>query len=174
VCDKRILDNCFHGNYYFFVRDRTPQSAVSDLRSHTGFWLRFVSNHVSHSFARKLVGSGVTVAEWVVLREMFDANTTSPSALATATGLTRGAISKLIERLVQKDLASRAEAAGDRRFQEVRLTSAGRVLVPQLAALADQNDHEFFSQLPVGERDRLVATLKKLVAANKLKQIPIT
>ena len=114
------------------------------------------------------------MAEWVVLREMFDANTTSPSALATATGLTRGAISKLIERLVQKDLASRAEAAGDRRFQEVRLTSAGRVLVPQLAALADQNDHEFFSQLPVGERDRLVATLKKLVAANKLKQIPIT
>ena len=116
----------------------------------------------------------MTVAEWVVLREMFDAGTTSPSALAATTGLTRGAISKLIERLVQKDLVSRAEAAGDRRFQDVRLTSAGRMLLPKLAALADQNDHEFFSQLPVGERDRLVATLKKLVAANKLKQIPIT
>jgi DNA-binding MarR family transcriptional regulator len=150
------------------------QTSVSDLRSHTGFWLRFVSNHVSHSFAQKVVGSGVTVAEWVVLREMFDASTTSPSALAAATGLTRGAISKLVERLVQKNLVSRAEAAGDRRFQDIRLTSAGRTLVPRLAALADQNDHEFFSQLSVGERERLVATLKKLVAANKLKQIPIT
>jgi DNA-binding MarR family transcriptional regulator len=156
------------------MRDLASPSGVSDLRSHTGFWLRFVSSHVSDSFARKLVGSGVTVTEWVVLREMFDASTTSPSVLAAATGLTRGAISKLIERLVQKDLASRAEAAGDRRFQDVRLTSAGRVLVPKLATLADQNDHEFFSQLPVGERDRLVATLKKLVTANKLKQIPIT
>jgi len=156
------------------MRVRTSQAGVSGLRSHTGFWLRFVSNHVSQSFARKLVGSGVTMAEWVVLREMFDSSTTSPSALAAATGLTRGAISKLIERLVQKDLVSRAEAAGDRRFQDVRLTSAGRMLVPKLAVLADQNDHEFFSQLPVGERDRLVATLKKLVAANKLKQIPIT
>jgi len=156
------------------MRERASQTGVSDLRSHTGFWLRFVSNHVSHSFARKLVGSGVTVAEWVVLREMFDASTTSPSALAAATGLTRGAISKLIERLVQKDLVSRAEAPGDRRFQDVGLTSAGRMLVPKISALANQNDNEFFSHLPVGERERLVATLKKLVVANKLKQIPIT
>jgi DNA-binding MarR family transcriptional regulator len=155
------------------MRAKESQARVSDLRSHTGFWLRFVSNHVSHSFARKLVGSGVTVAEWVVLREMFDASATSPSALAAATGLTRGAISKLIERLVQKDLVSRAEAADDRRFQDVRLTLAGRTMVPKLAALADQNDHEFFSQLPVGERERLVATLKKLVVTNKLKQIPM-
>jgi DNA-binding MarR family transcriptional regulator len=155
------------------MRTKESQARVSDLRSHTGFWLRFVSNHVSQSFARKLVGSGVTVAEWVVLREMFDASATSPSALATATGLTRGAISKLIDRLVQKDLVSRAEAADDRRFQDVRLTPAGRTMVPKLAALADQNDHEFFSQLPVGERERLVATLKKLVATNKLTQIPM-
>jgi DNA-binding MarR family transcriptional regulator len=154
------------------MRTKESLARVSDLRSHTGFWLRFVSNHVSQSFARKLVGSGVTVAEWVVLREMFDASATSPSALAAATGLTRGAISKLIDRLVQKDLVSRAEAADDRRFQEVRLTPAGRTMVPKLAALADQNDHEFFSQLPVGERERLVATLKKLVATNKLTQIP--
>jgi DNA-binding MarR family transcriptional regulator len=155
------------------MRTKESQARVSNLRSHTGFWLRFVSNHVSQSFAQKLVGSGVTVAEWVVLREMFDASTTSPSALAIATGLTRGAISKLIDRLVQKDLVSRAEAADDRRFQDVRLTPAGRTMVPKLAALADQNDHEFFSQLPVGERERLVATLKKLVATNKLKQIPM-
>src|ERR1700733_11047768 len=110
------------------MRTKESQAWVSDLRSHTGFWLRFVSNHVSQSFARKLVGSGVTVAEWVVLREMFDASATSPSALAAATGLTRGAISKLIDRLVQKDLVSRAEAADNPRFQDVCLTPARRVM----------------------------------------------
>src|SRR5579862_5844947 len=108
------------------MRPRTFASEVTGLKSHIGFWLRVVSNHVSHTFARKLEGSGVTVAEWVILREMFDSASTSPSALATATGLTRGAISKLIDRLVQKKLASRAEASGDRRFQDVKLTSAGR------------------------------------------------
>ncbi len=69
---------------------------------------------------------------------------------------------------------SRAEADGDRRFQEVRLTAGGRAPVPALAALADRNDEEFFSRLSAKERDALVATLRKLVAANKLKKIPTT
>ena len=29
---------------------------ASDLTSHLGYWLRYVSNHVSHAFARKLTG----------------------------------------------------------------------------------------------------------------------
>ena len=156
------------------MRARTPTPEVTNLRSHIGFWLRFVSNHVSHTFARKLEGSGVTVAEWVILREMFDSPSTSPSALATSTGLTRGAISKLIDRLVLKSLVNRAEASGDRRFQNIKLTSAGRALVPKLARIADQNDEEFFAQLSAEERERLLASLKKLVAANRLHKIPIS
>ena len=45
-----------------------PDPTVSDLKKHMGFWLRFVSNHVSVAFARKLQDSGVSVAEWVVMR----------------------------------------------------------------------------------------------------------
>ncbi|MEG2964613.1 MAG: MarR family transcriptional regulator, partial [Janthinobacterium sp.] len=48
-----------------------PNSAhVSELEAHLGYWLRFVSNHVSHSFQKKAEANGVTVSEWVVLREM--------------------------------------------------------------------------------------------------------
>lgn len=153
-------------------KSRSSATPISDLKSHTGFWLRFVSNHVSQKFARRLEGSGVTVAEWVILREMFDAEVVSPSVLAGITGLTRGAVSKLIERLREKKLLSRTESAEDRRFQEVRLTAAGRVLVPALAALADENDEEFFAHLSREERERLLATLKKLVQVNKLNRIP--
>ncbi len=145
---------------------------VNDLKAHIGFWLRFVSNHVSHAFARKLLASGVTVAEWVVLREMYEAGSMAPSSLADKTSLTRGAISKLIDRLVKKKLVSRAAADGDRRYQTIALTSAGRRMVPSLAALADANDEEFFSSLTAKERDALTATLKKLVEANGLTKIP--
>lgn len=170
---KNILDNCFLVNYYRNVKTQRTH-AVSNLESHTGFWLRFVSNHVSHSFARKLVNTGVTVAEWVILRELFDAGETAPSRLAASTGLTRGAVSKLVDRLLHKNFVTRAEAGDDRRFQDVKLTSAGRTLVPRLAALADRNDEEFFSHLSAKERETLMTTLKKLVAANKLKKIPTT
>jgi DNA-binding MarR family transcriptional regulator len=110
----------------------------------------------------------------VILRDLFDAGETSPGQLANSSGLTRGAVSKLVDRLLHKDLLSRTEAAEDRRFQDVKLTAAGRALVPKLAALADQNDEEFFSHLSSKEREALVATLKKLVAIHKLKKLPTT
>lgn len=154
---------------------RIASTHVSELESHTGFWLRFVSNHVSQGFARKVAGSGVTVAEWVILRQMLAAGETAPNRLASSCDLTRGAVSKLIDRLLRKGLVSRTtEADGDRRYQQVKLTAAGRALVPKLAALADSNDDEFFSHLCEREREALVATLKKLAAANKMKTVPTT
>ena len=148
------------------------QRAVSGLKSHVGFWLRFVSNHVSHAFARKLLNSGVTVAEWVVMREMFDGEEMSPSVLADLTGMTRGAASKLVDRLVAKKLVTRKERSDDRRYQDIALTAAGRKLAPSLARLADQNDEEFFAALSAKEREALISTLKKLVAAHGLHKLP--
>jgi DNA-binding MarR family transcriptional regulator len=148
------------------------KKSISDLESHLGYWLRYISNHVSHRFAQRLEQSGVTVAEWVVLREMFDVETLAPSILSEKTGLTRGAISKLIERLRAKKLVTRTEVAEDRRFQDVGLTVAGRALVPKLAALADANDAEFFAHLTAAQRKQFMATLKKLVQANGLSKIP--
>ncbi|MGA2649676.1 MAG: MarR family winged helix-turn-helix transcriptional regulator [Terracidiphilus sp.] len=149
-----------------------PDQAVSDLKKHVGFWLRFVSNHVSHSFARKLLASGVTVAEWVVMREMFDDETTSPGVLAERIGMTRGGVSKLVDRLVAKKFVTRRDRSDDRRFQSIALTATGRRLIPQLAALADQNDDDFFHPLSMEERAALIATMKKLVQAHGLQTLP--
>jgi hypothetical protein len=41
--------------------------------------MRLVSNNVSQSFARKLESMNVTVAEWVVMREMYAGDDTSPA-----------------------------------------------------------------------------------------------
>lgn len=148
---------------------------ASDLKAHIGFWLRVVSNHVSYAFALKLESSEVTVAEWVVLREMYGSRegTTSPSAVADLTGLTRGAVSKLISRLLEKGLVTRRESATDRRYQDIALTKAAIALVPKLAKLADENDREFFSALSRTERENLKEILKRIVALHKLKRMPI-
>lgn len=147
---------------------------ASELKAHLGYWMRLVSNHVSHAFARKLESSGVTVAEWVVLREMYGGDeTTSPSKVAELTGLTRGAVSKLIDRLLHKALVTRQAADGDRRFQDIRLTPQALALVPKLAALADQNDAELFSVLSSAERKQLGELLKKLADEHRLVRPPI-
>jgi DNA-binding MarR family transcriptional regulator len=151
---------------------KPTNAAVSELESHTGFWLRFVSNHVSHGFARKLLDSGVTVAEWVVLRQMHSRQEMPPSVLAGLIGMTRGAASKLVDRLLAKGLVTRQDRTDDRRFQDIALTPAGRQLVPGLAAIADENDAEFFAPLTVREREILIATMRKLVRAHGLQKLP--
>jgi len=145
---------------------------ISDLEAHLGYWLRFVSNHVSHAFQRKLELRGVTVAEWVVLRDVYGEAGISPSEVADRLGMTRGAISKLVDRLAEKGLVEREAVAKDRRYQSIRLTSDGRALVPELAALADANDLEFFGALTAPQRKTLLDLLKKIVRAHDLKEIP--
>jgi DNA-binding MarR family transcriptional regulator len=145
---------------------------VSSLESHLGYWLRFVSNHVSHAFARRVEARGVTVAEWVVLRELFGRDGTAPSELAERLGMTRGAVSKLIDRLVAKSLASKSADEEDRRYQSVALTAAGEALVPELAALADRNDAEFFGGLSAAQRRTLMKLMKTVVRTRGLKEVP--
>ena len=148
------------------------QSVVSNLEDHLGYWLRFVSNHVSHAFTRKLEARSVTVAEWVVMRELLQTGTTSPSVLAERLGMTRGAISKLVERLCGKELVERTYPEGDRRYQSLVLSPSGKKLVPILADLADQNDREFFGELTPDQRAELVAILQQIVRRQGWKDVP--
>ena len=145
-----------------------PRMEVSPLESHLGYWLRYVSNHVSHAFALKLAARGVTVAEWVALRELYDGES-APSALADRLGMTRGAISKLADRLIAKELIVRRANAGDRRFQSLALTRQGRAVTPKLAALADENDREFFAHLDIETRERIAAAMKEIVRRKGLR-----
>jgi DNA-binding MarR family transcriptional regulator len=146
---------------------------ISGLQDHVGYWLRFVSNHVSHAFTQKVEARGVTVAEWVLMREMFDAGDANPSHLADTLGLTRGAVSKLVERLCKKNLAKRSADGPDRRYQAVTLTPQGKKLVPVLARLADENDREFFGHLSAEQRTRLVDQLTGLVQRHGWKDRPV-
>lgn len=150
--------------------DETPP--VADLTKHLGYWLRFVSNHVSHAFARKVASKGVTVAEWVLMRFLHGRDGVAPSRLADEMGMTRGAITRLADRLVSKGLVLRKANADDGRAQTLSLTLAGVALVPELGALADENDAEFFGRLAGEERAALEATLRRLVEQVGMKSVP--
>lgn len=146
---------------------------VSRLEDHLGYWLRFVSNHVSLAFRERVEGHGVTVAEWVVLRALFGDEDTRPSHLSQKLGLTRGAVSKLMDRLAAKGLIAVRADPLDGRGLIVRLTDAGRGLVPTLAAEADRNDAEAFGHLSADERERLRQTLQGVVARLGLEGAPV-
>lgn len=152
----------------------TSNSSISaaPLEAHLGFWLRFVSNHVSSRFQKLLEDKGVTVTEWVALRTLLTQGESSHAALIQALGMTKGAASKVISRLEDKGLALRMQAAGSAREQTLVLTPKGKALVPRLAALADANEAHFFGHMPAKERKALIGTLQALVKHHQFKEVP--
>lgn len=146
---------------------------TSELTSHLGYWMRMVSNQVSLAFAKKLEAKDVTVAEWVVMRELYDVEALAPSRLAERMGMTRGAISKLADRLIDKALIARNASPDDGRAQSLALTAEGRRLVPELAALADTNDAEYFGHLQPDERQMIEDMLRAIAERRDIRIIPV-
>lgn len=149
-----------------------PKTEPSALEAHLGFWLRFVSNHVSMRFQQLLEEKGVTVTEWVALRTLWSQDETTHATLIQALGMTKGAASKVVSRLEEKGLVARQLADGRARQQCLGLTATGKALLPKLAALADANDAHFFGHLPATERQALTEAMQALVRHHQLKDIP--
>ena len=141
------------------------ESAPSNLEQHVGYWLRCLSNFVSHSFAERLAKQGVSVAQWVVLRTLYDGDVLTLNDATKQVGVDKSTLSRMMERLVLKGLASRFEGP-DRRSVGLRLTSAGKKLVPKLAKLADENDEAFFHTLSSRQRQEFLTVIKQLLTTN--------
>ena len=137
----------------------------SELHDHVGYWLRCLSNLVSSTFAEKLASRDISVAQWVVLRTLYNKREVALNKAAAEVGVDKSSLSRMVERLVQKGLLIRAEGS-DRRSVGLTLTPAAMKLVPQLAKLADENDEGFFNSLSTQQREEFLATIKGLLDAN--------
>jgi DNA-binding MarR family transcriptional regulator len=141
------------------------KTVPSNLEEHLGYWLRCLSNFVSHSFAERLEKQGVSVAQWVVLRTLYDSRGVTLNQAAEQVGVDKSTLSRMAERLVQKGLVDRSEGH-DRRSVRLTLTAAGKKMVLQSAKLADENDQSFFHTLSSRQREEFLSTIKQLLTAN--------
>lgn len=148
-------------------------ASTADLELHLGYWLRRVSNHVSHAFARALQAKHTSVAEWVVLCRIQERPMITPGQLAEDLHLTRGAVSKIIDKLEAKRWITRSAKADDGRVQLLTLTRSGTRTLPQLAEIADRNDYTFFGGLEAEERDTLRRLLGKLTELHQIRDTPV-
>lgn len=145
---------------------------ISHLEDHLGYWLRYVSNQVSLSFRQRLDEEGIAVAEWIVLRLLYE-NDDFPAGLAEKIGISRGAMTKVINRLFEKKLVKRTEFQKDRRFQKIAITQHGRALVPKLAQIADDNEAFYFSHLSSKEQKAMINLLKQTVEFHNFINKPL-
>lgn len=142
---------------------------ISNLEDHIGYWLRCLSNFVSDSFSQKLQRHEISVAQWVVMRTLYHNSDINLNKAAEIIGVDKSSLSRMIERLVQKNLVNRIDGK-DRRSLGLSLTEEGKKIVPELANLADKNDEEFFAVLSKKEKQEFLSTINKLLSASGWKQ----
>ncbi len=147
--------------------------SVCGLEAHLGYWLRRVSNAVSDEFARSLQSRRTSVAEWVLLHHLWGLTQATPGEMAEALTMTRGAISKIIDKLQSKDWIRSRIKREDNRVHLLSLTGAGRRILPQLAEIADHNDQKFFACLDADEMTVLRHLLGKLASHHQIREIPV-
>lgn len=152
---------------------KTTKPKITHLEDHVGYWLSYISKYVSAAFMAKLALHHITIAEWLILRMLFDSSCLSPGTIARRTNMTRGAITKVIDSLVTKQLVSRNPSAVDRRSQQIALTAIGHKLVPLLTQLADDNEAYFFAHLSAPQKKQLVDLLKDIAQRCQLQRIPL-
>ena len=111
--------------------------------------------------------------EWVVLCLVRERPWITPSELAEALALTRGAVSKVIDKLEAKNWITGSTKPGDNRVRLFSLTPKGSRALPELGQIADRNDQTFFAVLQEEERATLQRLLSKLIEYHEIGSVPI-
>lgn len=146
---------------------------IKNIDFYLGYWLRFVSNQVTHSFQQKLATKGVGIAEWLVLRVLWSKAPCSSTQLCDELSIDKGMISRISDKLEKAHLITRMVDKNDRRLYSIQLTAAGKALIPELVSIADENDAFFFGHLSNKESEHMMHFLKDMVQRFNLNQKPL-
>ena len=106
------------------------------------------------------------------MRELHERGQAAPGELADTLGLSRGAISKIVDKLETKGWIRTESNQIDSRFRLLSLTREGRRSLPILATVADANDAHFFGCLNPMEKRALRDLLTKVAVYNGIQDVP--
>jgi DNA-binding MarR family transcriptional regulator len=106
----------------------------------------------------ELGGLGQTEEAWQV------------SDLAEVFGVSVPSMSRAVDGLVKKRLATRVEDPDDRRVRQVRITPKGKDLVETLVAVRQSGFEAFTSTLSAGQRRKLDAAVDSLMDREDIAQ----
>ena len=106
---------------------------------------------------------GVTAAQFKVLIIVAQYGVDTPAELCRYLGLDSGSMTRMLDRLEQKDLIARSRCPEDRRQVRVELTEEGQKLADRLPHIGAEAMNELVGVLAADELATLTAILTKVL-----------
>lgn len=132
------------------------------LEDNLGYLLNRCALAMAAQFEKELAPFDVTLAQWGALIAIDAGRASTPSELARAVGIDKGAATRLIARLSAKKLVERKENLEDGRSTLLALSAEARELMPTLTALSKQVNNDMLALLSPGEGRQLKGLLARL------------
>ena len=141
---------------YYSTDTYTAQNSI-------GYLVRRASNLLTSRVETTFAGFDVTFMQWVVLLHLRDKVAITAAEIGRSIGHDSGAMTRLVDNLVQRGLVERCRSSQDRRIVALSLTDQGRRTVGALAPPVVDCLNQAVAAFTREEADTLTRLLTKLV-----------
>ncbi len=132
------------------------------LEAQIGFVLRQAQQRATAIFMSHFGRHQLTPTQWTTLVRIAEYGSLSQNHLGRLTAMDPATIQGVVERLIERRLATRIADTQDRRRKRLGLTSAGQRLVRKLVGSALNVSRETLRPLRPGERALILDLLARL------------
>jgi DNA-binding MarR family transcriptional regulator len=134
-----------------------------DQQAQVGRLLNRVKSGLEEAMDRELAPCGLTAAQYVVMSILASGRAESSAEICKEIVYDPGAMTRMLDRLEQKNLVRRIYLRGeDRRKVKLELTEPGRALYPQVKSRASALMERVMGPLSAAELDQLEKLLTRM------------
>lgn len=131
------------------------------LKDDIGYWINRLRTLVHQAFEERLLKHDITCSQWCILLVVYNRKADSITGLSKYIEVDKASISRVIDRLVEKQLLVHL-AGSDRRSGRIQITAKGKKLIPKLIKEAEDNEQYFFGCLTNREVEQLQGIFQKI------------
>lgn len=129
-----------------------------------GYLLRRVNKLGIQRVEAAFEGNDITFTQWAVLALVSNDVATTCTELSRKLDHDKGALTRVIDQLVERSLIARHRDAGDRRVSQLSITDKGRETVGELGRRVVDTWNEILADFDHDEVVRTIDMLTRLVA----------
>ena len=118
---------------------------------------------ISKEFHAIVMASGFTVSEWRILATLTDQPGMNIGQLARVSVTKQPTVTRMLDRMVDKELVERFAHAADRRMTLVKITPKGRKIINDLVAKAKDHEHHVLAPFGHENAEVLKDTLREII-----------
>ena len=132
-----------------------------------GYLLNQVVLSMRRTIEQRMAVHGLTAAQWYPLWRLKLGHEGTARDLARDTDIDAGAMTRLIDRLVQKGLVERSRSATDRRALALRLTPAGEAVAAEVPRVLAQVNNDYLRGFDADEWQALQGLLRRMLDSGR-------